>query len=163
MPAADPQRQHVPRLQPGDLALIDQARTTIHSGRVYAINDINGETRIKRIDQPDQGLLILRSDNPDLLAEARRGPDMNRLRIMGRSGLVKPHLARIARRSSPNRAPECCVAASLCDLVELLTLQALIAFWDPPGKLGAQRPSSARDNRLKMTRPMLGHSSYIPI
>jgi phage repressor protein C with HTH and peptisase S24 domain len=72
-----------PRLEPGDLALIDKGRNTVRSGHVYAVNDINGETRIKRIDQPDPGLLILRSDNPDHLAEARRGHELNRLTIVG--------------------------------------------------------------------------------
>jgi phage repressor protein C with HTH and peptisase S24 domain len=72
-----------PRLQPGDLALIDQGRTKVVSGRVYALNDVGGPTRIKRLELPEPSTLLLRSDNPDHPIEMRRGTDLNRLMIVG--------------------------------------------------------------------------------
>lgn len=53
------------------------------SSRVYAFDDRDGETRIKRPDRPGKGILVLRSDNPDHAVELRRGPDLNRLKIIG--------------------------------------------------------------------------------
>lgn len=57
----------------GDTVLIDRSRTEVpvrgtvgRRGRspVYAFVD-DGQARIKRIERPDEGQLILLSDNPD--------------------------------------------------------------------------------------------------
>lgn len=72
-----------PDLHHGDLALIDKNRATVRSGHVYAFTDIDGSTRVKRLDAvPDQGY-ILRSDNPKFPTETRLGPDANRVHILG--------------------------------------------------------------------------------
>jgi phage repressor protein C with HTH and peptisase S24 domain len=72
-----------PDLHHGDLALIDQNRAAVRSGHVYAFTDIDGSTRVKRLDLlPDQGY-ILRSDNPKFPTETRLGPDANRVNILG--------------------------------------------------------------------------------
>ena len=72
-----------PTLLPGDLVLIDQARAEGSKGRVYALVDVDGGTRVKRLDRPDRATLVLRSDNPDHPIELRRGSDLDRLRIIG--------------------------------------------------------------------------------
>jgi SOS-response transcriptional repressor LexA len=72
-----------PTLRDGDLVMIDERRKTIRNRHVYALVDIDGAARVKRLDHiPDQ-LIILSSDNPAHPAETRQGPDMNRLRILG--------------------------------------------------------------------------------
>lgn len=73
----------VPELRHGDLALIDRSRTMPRSGQVYAFTDIDGSTRVKRIDVlPGQGY-ILRSDNAEYRTEARLGDEANRVQIVG--------------------------------------------------------------------------------
>ena len=72
-----------PTLRHGDLALIDGGRTRIVTGRVYAFVDIDGQTRVKRLDHPDPATLVLRSDNPDHPVELRRRAEMNALTILG--------------------------------------------------------------------------------
>jgi SOS-response transcriptional repressor LexA len=72
-----------PTLADGDLVLIDRARTEGSKGRVYALVDVSGDTRVKRLDRPDRATLVLRSDNPAHPLELRRGPDLDRLRIIG--------------------------------------------------------------------------------
>jgi len=72
-----------PLLQHGDLALIDRSRTEIINGRTYAFVDIDGQTRLKRLEKIDTTMLILRSDNPDHLTEVRKSQDMNRLQMIG--------------------------------------------------------------------------------
>lgn len=72
-----------PSLHEGDLALIDTGRTLMRNNRVYAFNDIDGQTRVKRLERPDESALLLRSDNPDFVTELRRGDDMNRISILG--------------------------------------------------------------------------------
>ncbi|WP_333827756.1 S24 family peptidase [Pararhodobacter sp.] len=72
-----------PNLHSGDLALIDTARTNMRNGHVYAFNDIDGQTRVKRLERPEGETLLLRSDNPEFSTEIRRGVDMNRISILG--------------------------------------------------------------------------------
>jgi phage repressor protein C with HTH and peptisase S24 domain len=72
-----------PTLQPGDLALIDRGRKKVRTGRAYAFVDIDGQTRIKRIDRPDGDTMVLRSDNLSHPSEVRRGNDLNRMVIIG--------------------------------------------------------------------------------
>lgn len=72
-----------PGLQPGDLALIDHERAVIAPGKVFAFNDVDGETRIKRLERPDDKSLILYSDNQAYAPELRKGVDLNRIKILG--------------------------------------------------------------------------------
>ncbi|WP_176518680.1 S24 family peptidase [Rhodobacter maris] len=71
-----------PGLHDGDLALIDQRRNTVRSGQVYALTDIDGSTRVKRVDVLPTGL-ILRSDAPSYPTEFRPCDDANRVNIIG--------------------------------------------------------------------------------
>jgi phage repressor protein C with HTH and peptisase S24 domain len=72
-----------PQLHDGDIALIDQAKTRVRSGRVYAFVDIDGQTRIKRLDMLDDKTLLIRSDNPAYTWEVRRSGEMNRVKMIG--------------------------------------------------------------------------------
>lgn len=72
-----------PGLRPGDLALIDHQRSEVAPGKVFAFNDIDGETRIKRLERPDEKSLILYSDNQAYAPELRKGVDLNRIKILG--------------------------------------------------------------------------------
>lgn len=72
-----------PGLRDGDIALVDRGRKTPgKSGQVYALTDIDGSTRVKRIDLVKDGY-ILRSDAPDYPVEARYRLDMDRTQIEG--------------------------------------------------------------------------------
>lgn len=72
-----------PGLHDGDLALIDRRRNKVRNGHVYALTDIDGLTRVKRIDVLPTGV-ILRSDAPSYPAEFRSADDANQLKIIGR-------------------------------------------------------------------------------
>lgn len=72
-----------PTLHNGDLVMIDEQRQTVRNRRVYALVDIDGTARVKRVELVPEQLLILSSDNPAHPTETRTGPDMNRLRILG--------------------------------------------------------------------------------
>ncbi|SHL49280.1 Peptidase S24-like [Roseovarius marisflavi] len=72
-----------PTLHDGDLVMIDERRTAIRNRHVYALVDIDGSARVKRLDLVENELIVLTSDNPTHPAETRRGDDMNRLRILG--------------------------------------------------------------------------------
>ncbi len=71
-----------PGLHDGDLALIDRRRNKVRNGHVYALTDIDGATRVKRIDLLPEGL-ILRSDAPSYQSEFRRSDDADRIQIIG--------------------------------------------------------------------------------
>jgi phage repressor protein C with HTH and peptisase S24 domain len=72
-----------PGLHDGDLALVDTTKTTIRSGNVYALTDIDAQTLVKRIETvPDHGI-ILRSDNSDFAPLHRFGVDANSVVIHG--------------------------------------------------------------------------------
>ena len=53
-----------PRLQPGDIVLVDRSRTVVKDGKVYVIRN-GDQLRIKRLFWRYDGELIIRSDNPD--------------------------------------------------------------------------------------------------
>lgn len=72
-----------PNLFEGDLALLDRRQGAVKNGEIYGINDIEGDTRVKRLEQINGGLL-LRSDNPDCPSEVRMGEEANRVKIIGR-------------------------------------------------------------------------------
>jgi len=71
-----------PLLFEGDLVLLDRRQADLRDGQIYGVVDIEGDTRIKRIELIDNGLL-LRSENPDCPTELRQGEDANRVRIIG--------------------------------------------------------------------------------
>lgn len=73
-----------PELRPGDLALIDQDRATWEHNKVFALVDLDGGVRIKRILLDKGRALVLMSDNPAHLPEARTGSDAARVRCLGR-------------------------------------------------------------------------------
>lgn len=73
-----------PDLQPGDLALIDQDRATWEHNKVFALVDLDGGVRIKRVLLDKGRALVLLSDNPVHAPEARTGQDAARVRCLGR-------------------------------------------------------------------------------
>lgn len=73
-----------PTLLDRDAVLVNLNATEISSGQVYALNDVDGETRVKRLVRPDPDTLILQSDNSAYSPELRRGIDLNRLKVLGR-------------------------------------------------------------------------------
>lgn len=73
-----------PELRPGDLALIDQDRSTWEHNKVFALVDLDGGVRIKRVLVDKGRALVLMSDNPAHLPEARTGSDAARVRCLGR-------------------------------------------------------------------------------
>lgn len=72
-----------PTLHDGDLVMIDERRTQIRNRHVYALIDIDGAARVKRVELVPDQLILLTSDNPAHTSDVRTGPDMNRLRILG--------------------------------------------------------------------------------
>ena len=66
----------------GDLVLLDRRQTDVRDGQIYGVVDIEGDTRIKRIEMIENGLL-LRSENPECRTELRHGDDANRVKIIG--------------------------------------------------------------------------------
>lgn len=72
-----------PTLHDGDLVMIDERRTQIRNRHVYALIDIDGAARVKRVELVPDQLILLTSDNPAHTSDVRSGPDMNRLRILG--------------------------------------------------------------------------------
>ena len=66
-----------PTLYDGDLVLIDRNRRLIHNGRIYAFNDIDGTSRIKRLDVILGAAITIRSDADPMHVEQRTGEDMN--------------------------------------------------------------------------------------
>lgn len=72
-----------PTLGDGDLVMIDERRTTIRNRHVYAFVDTDGSARVKRLDLVDNEMMVLTSDNPIHPTETRRGPDLNRMRVLG--------------------------------------------------------------------------------
>jgi phage repressor protein C with HTH and peptisase S24 domain len=72
-----------PLLWEGDLVLLDRRRSDLRSGEVYGVVDVEGDTRVKRLEKIENGLL-LRSENSECPTEARLGEDANRVRIIGR-------------------------------------------------------------------------------
>lgn len=71
-----------PLLFEGDLVLLDRRQADLRDGQIYGVVDIEGDTRIKRIELIENGLL-LRSENPECPTELRQGEDANRVRIIG--------------------------------------------------------------------------------
>ena len=72
-----------PGLERGDLALIDQARASWVHNSVFALVDVDGGVRIKRILLDKGRALVLLSDNPDFAPEVRTGADAARVKPLG--------------------------------------------------------------------------------
>ncbi len=55
------------------------------AGKVYALNDLDGATRIKCLFRPRPDTLVLQSDNrsPEYPPEIRNGIDAERIKILG--------------------------------------------------------------------------------
>ncbi|WP_444667149.1 S24 family peptidase [Cereibacter changlensis] len=82
-----------PTMQPDDLVMIDRARNTVPV-RARAANDRRpatiyallheGQARIKRIERPEEGLMMLISDNPAYGPEILTGSRIEALNIIGK-------------------------------------------------------------------------------
>jgi SOS-response transcriptional repressor LexA len=82
-----------PTLSPGDMVLIDTSKTDpqIRSRApqdkrrpmIWALLD-SGEARIKRIERPNSGTILLISDNPDHPPELRTGHQLDQLKVIGK-------------------------------------------------------------------------------
>jgi len=73
-----------PSISPGDLVLLDQARTEIVNGAPFIFVDADGETRLKRLHRLGRNTVALVSDNPDHPPELRNGVDAERVKVLGR-------------------------------------------------------------------------------
>lgn len=72
-----------PRIEKGDLVLLDRSRREIRNGRLYIFSDTDGETRLKRLHRLDRRSLALLSDNPAYPPELRHGDDAARVDVIG--------------------------------------------------------------------------------
>jgi transcriptional regulator with XRE-family HTH domain len=72
-----------PLLFDTDLVLIDRRATELRNGQVYAVTDVVGDVRIKRLEKIEGGI-VLHSDNPNSPTEVRMGDDANHVNIIGR-------------------------------------------------------------------------------
>ena len=80
----------VPTIFPGDMVLIDRAYTEppvrrrgIQDKRrapIYAFVE-DGQARVKRIERPESGIVLLVSDNPDFAPEVRTGAQIEQLQM----------------------------------------------------------------------------------
>lgn len=83
----------LPTINPGDLILIDTSRNIVpvrqrkkrdrRQAQVYALRDGTG-ARVKRIERPEEDLVVLFSDNPLFPPEYVRGAQIAELGIVGR-------------------------------------------------------------------------------
>lgn len=72
-----------PHIAPGDLVLIDRARTQVQNGSPYIFTDTDGATKLKRLHKLDRRTLAIASDNPDYPTELRHGEDAARIIVIG--------------------------------------------------------------------------------
>ena len=72
-----------PRLQHGDLVLIDRRESEVRARSVYAFVDVDGALRVKRLERLGQ-LLVLTSDNPEFPTETRPPELVRQMVIVGR-------------------------------------------------------------------------------
>lgn len=80
----------MPTIFPGDMVLIDQSHTEPpvrqrgqsdkRRAPIYAFVE-GGQARVKRIERPESGILLLVSDNPDFAPELRSGPQLEQLQM----------------------------------------------------------------------------------
>lgn len=83
----------LPSIHEGDLVLIDRSRRDIPVRRrdsrdrrrppIYALRD-DGKARVKRIERPEEDLIMLISDNPAFAPDLVKGPDIAMMDIIGK-------------------------------------------------------------------------------
>ncbi len=71
-----------PEIKEGDMVLIDQARTEIYSGGIYAVG-VEDTVMVKRIEKLP-GILVLRSDNQDYSPVHLSGDEIDNVRLIGK-------------------------------------------------------------------------------
>lgn len=82
-----------PSIHSGDMILIDRSKRLVKPRKrapqdtrpspIYALLD-GGKARVKRIERPGEGLIILQSDNPAYGPEVKTGSDIEALNIIGK-------------------------------------------------------------------------------
>lgn len=83
----------LPSIHCGDMLLIDRSKRSIpirrrslkdrRPSQIYALLS-EGKARVKRIERPESGLIILASDNPAFGPEILTGPQVDDLEIIGK-------------------------------------------------------------------------------
>ncbi|KAF0674400.1 S24 family peptidase [Profundibacterium mesophilum] len=74
----------LPTLHPGDLVLVDRSKNDLRDGEIYALVDIAGDVRVKRLERLKDRLL-LRSENVTFPTEMRSTPsEVEQMTIIGR-------------------------------------------------------------------------------
>lgn len=71
-----------PEIQEGDLVLVDQSRTDVLAGGIYAVG-VEDTVLVKRVEKLP-GQLVLHSDNTDYLPVRLAGDELDSVRIIGR-------------------------------------------------------------------------------
>ncbi len=71
-----------PEIREGDMVLIDQAKTEIYSGGIYAVG-VEDTVMVKRIEKLP-GVLVLRSDNQDYSPIHLSGDEIDNVRLIGK-------------------------------------------------------------------------------
>ncbi|BDQ37374.1 Cro/Cl family transcriptional regulator [Pseudodesulfovibrio nedwellii] len=70
-----------PEIKEGDMVLIDQARSDVLSGGIYAVG-VEDTVMVKRVERLP-GTLVLRSDNVDYSPIHLSGDELNNVRVIG--------------------------------------------------------------------------------
>ncbi len=71
-----------PEVQEGDLVLVDQSRTDVLAGGIYAVG-VEDTVLVKRVEKRP-GQLVLHSDNTDYSPICLAGDELNSVRVIGR-------------------------------------------------------------------------------
>ncbi len=71
-----------PEIKEGDMVLIDQSRSDVLSGGIYAVG-VEDTVMVKRVERLP-GTLVLRSDNVDYSPIHLSGDELNNVRVIGK-------------------------------------------------------------------------------
>ena len=71
-----------PELKEGDMVLIDQAKTDILAGGIYAVG-VEETVMVKRVERLP-GTLVLHSDNKDYSPVMLSGDELHNVRLIGK-------------------------------------------------------------------------------
>lgn len=71
-----------PEIREGDMVLIDQSRTDVYSGGIYAVG-VEETVMVKRVERLP-GTLVLRSDNTDYSPIHLSGDELSNVRVIGK-------------------------------------------------------------------------------
>ncbi|QJB56685.1 helix-turn-helix transcriptional regulator [Pseudodesulfovibrio sp. zrk46] len=71
-----------PEIKEGDMVLIDESRTDVLSGGIYAVG-VEDTVMVKRVERLP-GTLVLRSDNVDYSPIHLSGDELNNVRVIGK-------------------------------------------------------------------------------